>query len=180
MKIMSHKYVRAAAVAVFALAIVGAVPATHAEGYIGLDGSSINVDSSVEDDINPRGLRLRLGLRLNELFDIEAHVGGGRDGTTTAFEKFSTTYYGVYLKGYLPVGRRSALFFLAGGAGVEFTQNLDTGKFSDDRNGLSYGIGLETQLSKYVDLSADFIQYTLSDDQFSDASAVNLGVKLYF
>ena len=152
----------------------------RASSYIGIDGSSVTVENTVDDDVNPRGLRLRLGTRLDSFFDIEVHAGGAVDNSTLAFEELGVTYIGLYAKGYLPVGERSALFALVGGASVELTQSVGRGEFSDDRSGLSYGFGLETQLSHYLDLSADFMRYSLNDDEFSEVSAVNLGLKWYF
>lgn len=152
----------------------------HASSYIGIDGSSVTVENTVDNDVNPRGLRFRLGTRIERNFDIEAHFGGAVDDSTTAFDEFGASYAGVYLKGYLPVGSRSALFALAGGAAVELTQTVGRGEFSDDRSGFSYGFGLETQLSSYLDLSADFMRYSLDDDEFSGVTAMNLGLKWYF
>lgn len=157
----------------------GASPA-NASSYIGLDGTSLTIDNSVDKDINPRGLRLRLGTRVSRFFDLEAQFGGGSDETTRSFDELSAAYLGIYLKGYLPVGRRSAFYALAGPSSVELTQTIGRGKFSDSRAGFSYGVGLETALFRFLDLSADFIRYTLDDDEFSELSAVNLGIKLYF
>ena len=154
--------------------------AAYGTGYIALDGSSLSVSSTEEEDANPRGLRLRLGTRISEGFDLELHFGGGSDDTTQAYDELGIGYLGGYLKGYLPIGQRSALFALVGGAAVEFTQQLPSGSFSDERMGFSYGIGLETQVSRWLDLSADVVRYTLSEDDFSEVSAVNLGLKLYF
>lgn len=153
---------------------------SYASSYLAIDGSSVTVTNSVDDDVNPRGLRLRLGMRISEDFDLEAHFGGGTDDTTQAFDEFSASYVGFYLKGYHPIGRRSALFALAGGAAVELTQNIGGSEFADDRGSFSYGFGLETQLSRAVDLSADYMRYILNDDEFSEVSAVNLGLKWYF
>jgi len=162
------------------LLLSGVATASQAGGYLGIDGSSLTVTNSVEDDINPRGLRLRLGMRVSQHFDIEAHVGGGTDRDVRTFDQFRTSYAGVYLKGYQPIGHRSALFALVGGTVVELTQSIGSGRFSDDRGGLSFGFGLETQLSRTLDLSADFMRYALDDDEFSAVSAVNLGLKWYF
>lgn len=152
----------------------------HANGYVGLDGSSVSVDNDLDDDLNPRGMRVRLGVRISEVFDIEAHLGGGSDSRTSAFDTFSTTYAGAYLKGYLPLGRQSALFGLAGVSGVEHTQTLNGRDFSDSQGGFSYGFGLETQLTQRLDLSADYMRYTSDEGPFSEVSAVNLGIKWYF
>ena len=152
----------------------------QASTYVGLDGTSLTVDNSVDDDVNPLGARLRLGARLNEYFDLEAQLGGGIDGDPQGFDELSAAFAGFFLKGYLPVGRRSALFALAGGSTVELTQTIGRGKFSDNRSGFAFGFGLETQLTRRLDLSADFMRYTLNDDEFSEVSAINLGLKWYY
>lgn len=152
----------------------------HAGGYIGVDGASIALENTVDGELNPRGLRLKLGSRISQGFDIEAHLGSGSDSNSDNFDKFRTTFVGVYLKGYLPVGERSAFFGLVGGAGVELTQTIAGSEFGDDRSGFSYGIGLETQLSQNLDLSGDFMRYSLDDDAFSAIDAFSLGLKWYF
>lgn len=149
-------------------------------GYVGLDATSISVENSDNEEATPRGLRLRLGMRISHAFDIEMHLGSGSDSSVNSFDRFGTTYVAGYLKGYLPVGRRSALYGLAGFSGIEFSQRLDRQRFSDDRSALSFGFGLETQISRFLDLSADYVVYTLDDEQFSDLSAVNIGLKYYF
>ena len=154
--------------------------AGQAGSYIGLDGASIAVQSQQNDDLNPRGMRLRFGVRVNEFFDMEAHLGGGTDSETTSFESFSTTYAGAYLKGYLPFGRRSSVFALAGLSGVTHSQDVSGRSFTDSQSGFSYGFGMETQLSKQFDLSADFMSYTNDGADFSDVTAVSFGIKWYF
>lgn len=152
----------------------------HAGGYIGLDGTSLGLDNRLDEDLNPRGARIRLGMRLDDIFDVEVHLGGGTDRHTTAFDDFSAGYAGAFLKAYLPVGQRSALFGLAGASGVEITQSINGREFSDSRSGFSYGFGLETELSERLDLSADYVRYVSGDGEFSEISAVSLGVKWYF
>lgn len=152
-----------------------------ADGYIGLDGTSISVNSAGNGELNPIGVRLRLGTRISQIFDIEAQFGGGTDNEVVAtFDELGASYMGFYLKGYLPLGKYSAAYAMAGGAALELTQKIGQGKFSDERTGFSYGVGLETQLSRRMDLSADFMRYTIDDNEFSTVSAINLGLKWYF
>lgn len=162
-----------------ALLILLVTTSVQANGYIGLDGTSIDLQSA-DDELNPRGLRLRLGTRISHTFDIEVHLGSGSDSSVESFDKFRTTFAGIYLKGYLPVGRRSALYGMAGGAGVELTQTIDGRNFGDDRSGFSYGFGLETELSKHLDLSGDYIRYAIDDSEYSTLDAFTLGLKWYF
>jgi len=148
--------------------------------YVGIDASSISVQNDTNQQINPRGVRLRLGMRVSRAFDLEAHFGTGRDSTVASFDSLGTSYFAGYLKGYLPVGERSALYGMAGWSALEFSQRIDNQQFVDDRGGLSFGFGLETQLSERLDLSADYITYALDDGPFTDLSAVNIGLKYYF
>lgn len=152
----------------------------QANGYIGLDGSSLNVENTLDDDLNPGGMRLRLGMPVAPMIDIEMHLGGGRESQTTAADRFTATYVGAFLKGYLPVGNRSALYGLVGLSAVDYTQTFDGRDFSDERSGFSYGFGLETELSRRLDLSADYVHYVNDEGPFSELSSVNLGIKLYF
>lgn len=150
------------------------------EGYIGLDGTSLSIDSSSDDDFNPRGVRLRLGTPIDDVFDVEFHFGGGRDSVTPAADRFSATYLGAFLKGHLPLGDRSAVYGLAGFSGVGISQRIGGNEFSDSRGGFSFGFGLETRLSNRIDLTGDFVRYVGGEGEFAAVSAVNLGIKLYF
>lgn len=149
-------------------------------GYIGLDGTSLSIEDSTGDDFNPRGLRLRLGTPIDNVFDLELHFGGGRESEFATADKFSATYLGAFVKGHLPVGSRSAVFGLAGFSGVGIKQRIGTNDFSDSRGGFSYGFGLETSLSNRINLSGDFVRYVGDDGEFAAVSAVNLGIKIYF
>jgi len=131
-----------------------------ANSYVGLDGASVNVENELNDELSPSGARLRLGMQLSEFIDLETHLGGGTDRHSGAFDSFSATYAGAYLKAYLPVGRRTSVFGLAGLSGVRYTQRIDGRSFNASQTGFSYGFGLETQISKRLDLSADFMRYT--------------------
>lgn len=152
----------------------------QASGYIGLDGSSLDIENTLDDELNPVGLRLRLGMPVAPMFDVELHLGGGSESETLVADRFKASYMGAFLKGYLPVGRRSALFGLAGYSAVDFTQTVNGRDFSDERSGFSYGFGLETEISRRLDLSADYVHYVSDDGPFSELSSVNLGLKLYF
>ena len=152
----------------------------QANGYIGLDGASIGVENQLNDELNPHGMRLRLGMQISDMLDFELHVGGGTDTETTAFTSFSAAYMGAYLKAYLPVGRRSAMFGLVGLSGISYSQEIDNRYFTDSQSGMSFGFGMETQITDRLDLSADYMLYSNDGTQFSELSAVSFGVKYYF
>lgn len=162
------------------LVLATASPTAQAGGYVAIDGSSITLGDSFADDLNPLGGRLRFGLRVSDAFDFEVHAGLSSDEDNESFDEFRTSFAGAYLKGYAPIGERSALFALAGVAGVEYTQTIGDIEFSDDRGGFSYGVGLETELAERIDLSADWMRYLSGDESFEQVDAVSLGLKFYF
>ena len=172
-----------AALCALALGIAGTVPA-HAAGYVALDGTSVTLGESFDPDLNPRGGRLRLGVRVSELFDVELQAGYTADDDVPSFSNFETSWAGAYLKGYLPVGERSALFALGGVAGVRLAQTLadrpGEEALVDERGGFSFGAGLETSIGERLDLSADWMRYIGDEGAFEEVDAVSLGLKYYF
>lgn len=155
-------------------------PNAQAGAYLGIDGSSFSLDNSSDDDLNPRGMRLRLGLRISDVFDLEGHFGFGHDDDTTAFDEIGAVYSSAFLKAHAPLGARSTAYAMAGFTALELTETVGAREFSDDDVSFSYGFGLETELTDRLDLSADYVLYSEELGAFEDFSAVSLGLKLYF
>ncbi len=151
-----------------------------ASSYITVEGTSVTVEDNLDGQLNPTGLRFRLGTPVGQNLDIEGHFGFGGDSRTSAYDDFGTNYAGVFLKGYIPIGFNSALYALGGYSRVELSQTISGREFTDDRQGLSYGAGLETRISKRIDLTADFTRYVRDEGLFEDISAVSFGLKFYF
>lgn len=162
------------------LSLAMATSVAQAETYIAIEGSKLSVGNNISDSLEPSGLRFRLGSRVSDFFDVEAHLGMTGDHSHPQFDEFSTGYFGGYVKGYLPVGARSAVVGLAGFTRVKHTQTIDGTEFSDARGGFSWGLGVETQLSDRLDLTADYVSYLSDEGLFENISAINFGLKLYF
>lgn len=157
-----------------------ATASASASSYITVEGTSVTVEDNLDGQLNPTGLRFRLGTPVGENLDIEGHFGFAGDSSTSAYDDFGTSYAGVYLKGYIPIGFNSALYALGGYGMVSLTQTISGREFSDERQGLSFGAGLETRLSKRIDLTADYMRYVRDEGLFEDISAVSFGLKFYF
>ncbi|MBX2836658.1 MAG: porin family protein [Gammaproteobacteria bacterium] len=153
---------------------------TQADTYIAIEGSRMEVANNNNNSLEPSGLRFRLGSRVSDFFDVEGHFGFTSDDENPAFEEFNSNFMGAYLKGYIPVGQRSALFGMGGFTRVKLSQTFNDREISDARTGFSWGFGMETQLSERVDITADYMQYLSDEGLFEDISAINFGVKLYF
>ena len=52
--------------------------------------------------------------------------------------------------------------------------------YTHQRGGLSWGAGLETELTDRIDLSADWVRHVGDEGEFEAVDAVSLGLKLYF
>ncbi len=161
------------------LAAVSASPAS-AGGYVAVEGTSITVQDNLDGELNPLGLRFRMGMPIGENLDIEGHFGFGGDDRDSSYDEFSSTYGGVYLKGYVPIGYNSAFYAMGGWAGVSLTQTVNDSDFTDERYGFSFGAGFETKISERVDLTADYMSYVRDEGLFEDVSAVSFGLKFYF
>lgn len=163
-----------------AFGVSAAVSTAQANSYLGLDYTTLNIEDSINSELNPKGLRLRLGFRFSDTFDIEIQAGSTEDDDTRVFQELSVTYAGAYLKGYLPFGQRSAFYAMGGMAAMTVDQDVGGRKISNRESDYSYGFGLETQLTRQLDLSADYMRYTSDIATFSDISTVNIGLKWYF
>lgn len=153
-----------------------------ADSFIAIEGSSLTLSDQTDNSHNlkPAGLRLRLGSAVSNLIDVEGHFGFSFEDDTESGEELQTNYYGIYVKGYLPVGAHSALFALAGMSTVNLKQTIGNRELDDSRSGASYGFGMETRLTEHADLTADYMSYIRDEGRFEEVSSFNFGIKLYF
>ncbi len=157
-----------------------AATSATASSYISVEGTSVTVENNLDSELNPMGLRFRLGTPIAQNLDLEAHVGFGSDDRDSSYDEFSSAYMGLFLKGYVPIGFNSAFYAMGGFSAVNLTQVVDGREFSDERTGLSYGAGMETKISERIDLTADYMRYVRDEGLFEDISAVSFGLKFYF
>jgi len=178
-----------ATLGILSMLTAGTASANHdATHYFALEYSSVSIGTTGPanvEDVNPTGLRLRLGTDISKNLDIEAQFGAGDDVDVTDLDAVAAIYGGVYLKTYLPVGSRSALFALGGWGFSTIVDVIDTEDEDSDvlfeRSGLSYGLGFESELSNNLDLTADYMVYSQGEPGvYDEVSAVNVGLKLYF
>lgn len=161
-----------------ALATSSSVSASSS--YITIEGTSVTVQDNLDGELNPMGLRFRMGMPIGANLDIEGHFGFGADNRDSAYDEFGATYGGLYLKGYMPIGYNSAFYALGGYSGVSLSQTINDNEFSDERFGFSFGAGFETKISERADITADYMRYVRDEGLFEDISAVSFGIKFYF
>ncbi|MDO6461118.1 outer membrane beta-barrel protein [Granulosicoccaceae sp. 1_MG-2023] len=150
-------------------------------GYIGIDGALMSLEEPIGETIEPANLRLRLGGRIAPRLDIEGHFTFTVDSDEKYGAQWSTNVAAGFLKGYLPLGRYTSLYGLAGFSNITVVESVGRDDFYDDDIwGFAYGVGIETVLSERVDLSLDWVQYLHDDEIYDGLSALAFGFKVYY
>ncbi len=189
-------------------ASAGVVSKGHANlphaAFIALDGAVFSVGSthgdgeSYSDEDSRAGMRLRLGASLSPFVDLEGQLGFSFNDEDEA-DHAELGVYGVYLKGYLPIGPYSSLYASGGMTVIDINSTVpeanaqslshspthspthsESGSTGRSYGSFSYGFGLETRLTDYLDLTADYMSYLSETDSRAGVSAVTFGLKLYF
>jgi len=170
--------------AVLGISAVLSLPAfaNHDTTYFSIEGTALNVGSSRQSDVQfePVGVRLKVGTGLSRAFDLEAQVAASSDDSIEALDQLDASQAGVFLKGYLPLGFRSSLYGVGGYHWTKFTAASVDQELVDRQSGFAFGFGVETRLSKNIDLSADFMSFTVDEAEYDEVSSINVGVKVYF
>jgi len=166
----------------FSAVLSQAAFANHDTTYFSIEGTALSVGSSSQSEaqFEPVGVRLKVGTGLSRSFDLEAQIAASSDDSTGSLDQFDASQAGVFLKGYLPLGFRSSLYAIGGYNWTKFTAYSGGQEFVDRQSGFAYGFGVETRLSKNIDLSADFMNFSLDEAEYDDVSSINVGVKVYF
>ncbi len=164
-------------------------------GHVGVDALSFGFESSDDsvrrpdvpgghfadgEEIEPVGVRLRIGGAIEDFLDAELHGAlarddGGRD------ERLDLGLIGAYLKLKLPVGDYISLTALGGVTGVRFERSVDDRVLAeDDRSSLSYGAGIELALGQRTDIVASWTRYLVEDGDDPALDALGAGIRIAF
>ncbi|MFQ3789440.1 porin family protein [Halomonas sp. A29] len=138
----------------------------YPQGYAGADAMFWELDPDRGPSADSVGLRLNGGMKFNDYFAAEAHLGtGGSDGPVDL-----DYLVGAYAKGILPVSQEFRLYGLAGFTEVDFD--------IDRESGFSYGGGAEFDVAPNLAIGADYMRYLDKSDYTFDAASV--GVRYRF
>ncbi|MCE8028696.1 porin family protein [Halomonas daqingensis] len=138
----------------------------YPQGYVGADAMFWDLNPDRGSSANSVGLRLNGGMKFNDYFAAEAHLGtGGSDGPIEL-----DYLVGAYAKGILPLSQEFRLYGLAGFTEVDFDV--------DRESGFSYGAGAEFDVAPNLAIGADYMRYLDKSDYTFDAASV--GVRFRF
>lgn len=153
------------------LLATGAASAEQDSGfYLGASYTQLNTDI-LDDD--PGVLNGIIGWSANENFGVEARIGGGvKDGSLLGFDVSVDSYYGVFLRGTLPVTDLFSIYAVAGYGSGE----LSVFGVSDSASSAAYGAGFELSFGdrRANSLGLEWAQY------FEDADGISLSYRYKF
>lgn len=150
------------------------------EAAFGIDLSRVTLDSDTDPELNPGGIRFRLGYQVSTYVDVVGHLGFSFTESTESFDDIGLGYFSGFLKGYLPIGGNHAFYGLLGWTAASLSQDVRRGSFREDRAGFSWGAGAEVQVADRIFLNADFVSYIQSDGLFEDISAISIGLTFVY
>ena len=199
---MLAKYIAAC----ITLAVLAAAPqAALAESYLGLNLTQMNYSASVTDgvfnvatDFDIKAVSGKLGVQFHKNFSAEVRGGVGiSDGDGTASVSLRDPFldgvsvsadgkasldefFGVYIRGGVPIGDSVYPYLIAGYAQSKVTLNFgDFGDIASDSDAdFSYGVGLDIKLSETLSGNIEYMNYY--DKDGFELSGFAIGITLKF
>ncbi len=139
--------------------------------------------AEVETDagsVNPLVLHALGGYHFNRFFAVEGRIGVGLndketdDGVRTKIR----SYYGLYLRGQVPLSRWVHLYALAGALNMSMEWGDQPLQARDSATDFSYAFGLDLLASEHFTVQIEAIRWIDKGD--FDVTGVNLGIRYDF
>lgn len=167
------KFYRALTVSLAAIGLLGTGVASADQDsgfYLGASYTQLNTDLLDDDPATLNGI---IGWSANENFGVEARIGGGvKDGSLFGFDVSVDSYYGVFLRGSLPLTDLFSIYAIAGyGSG-----KLSALGISSSDSSVAYGAGFELSFGdrRANAVGLEWAQY------FEDADGISLSYRYQF
>ena len=138
--------------------------------YVGGGISAIEYsESGISDDADLTALYGRVGTKFNDYLSAEIRAGFGiDDDEVEAFGVDIDTelenFYGVYLRGGIPTNSIAYPYVVLGYTRGEIEASVPGFSLSESESDVSYGVGLDLNLTDRVTLNLEYINYLDKDD----------------
>ena len=142
--------------------------------YVGLDLHAWYFDPDRGSSWSDIGIRGRAGYQFLDQIAAEVHLATGGSDRSNGVRLELDFLAGVFLRGDIPISRYLSLYGLLGVSYLDFT----VARSNEDETSISFGLGLDYQISGNTYLSADYIRY-INDSDF-DYDALNVGARWRF
>jgi opacity protein-like surface antigen len=166
--------------------LVSSINASANEGskYFGINLSRGEYsEDGISEDFNPLAIIGKFGYCVHKNFAIEGRLGIGLTDDEKEVYGYDVSLeldslIGFYGKGILDLNERIQAYGLIGLTRAEGTVEASGYSESDDDTGLSYGIGIDFELSNKIYVGLEYVSY-LSKSDF-DLAAFSVGITKYF
>lgn len=161
--------------AVLAISTFALFNAAHAQDYYGEIGlTPIHLKSEVGDISHPQTIRFLFGMDVHENLAVEAlYLTTYSKDSRPGFDAKST-HYGVVLKPKYAITSETIAFARFGVAHANFTASSEGSRTGLD---LTYGVGLQTNLSKSLYGQIDYMNYYDKNGQSSKGYTLSVGTR---
>lgn len=155
-----------------------------ADNYVGGNFAIVEYsEQAIDSDLSLSVLFARAGTFFNENFAGEVRVGFGVGDDSIDIEGIDVDFevdnvLGVYLRGGAQVGDGFFPYAVVGFTRGEFTVSIPAGTYSDDESDLSYGVGLDVNLTETLTVNGEYMSYI--DKDGGELSGFSAGVAWRF
>ncbi|GAA5186951.1 porin family protein [Ferrimonas gelatinilytica] len=139
--------------------------------------------AEVETDtgsVNPLVLHALGGYHFNRFFAVEARIGAGLNDKETdeGVRAKIRNYYGLYLRGQVPLSQYVHLYALAGALNMSLERDDQPLQARDSATDFSYAFGLDLLASEHLTVQIEAMRWIDKGD--FDVTGVNLGIRYDF
>jgi len=156
--------------------------------YSGVQYANAAYDKNGVPDLEPTLAVFRIGSMFNEGFGFEGRIGIGLSDDATRFNDPDLgnadfkidieNFLGLYLLGRSGIGDAASVYLLLGFTASVVTASIDTaattGSVSEDESDLSYGFGLDFNISDSYSLNIEYMSYLDKDDFTVDTISIGI------
>jgi opacity protein-like surface antigen len=167
------------------LLISMAASAENESTYLGVGYHMGDYKEDGVPSANPSALKIEAGKYLADNVAVEAHfiLGIAEDTITyqgTDIDLEVTNAMSLFLKGDVPLSEKAQVYGLIGVSKGKLQAEIPSMGYStsEEDSGLSYGLGLDVEVSSGVKLGGEYVVY-LSEDNY-DYTGINLGISKTF
>jgi len=152
--------------------------AAQNQGYYGIGYHMGSYENTGMPEANPGAIAFRAGGYLNQVIALEARLALGiTDDTVNNIDIELDTALSAFIKADVPMTPFVNAYGLLGLTRGEIETSTG-GLTSESETGLSYGLGIEGEISRRTSLSVEYV--LLLDEDAFEYTAINVGITARF
>lgn len=170
--------------ALFSTSVFAQTAQSAGTGYVGIQAAQIDIDIDHVPAFEPIAAIAKLGYNVVDFIAIEGRVGAGltSDSNTLWGEEVDVELdmlAGLYAVGRVPLAESNiSLYGVLGYTYIEASEEVLGFSATAYESGVSYGAGLQAQLTPTVSANLEYMSYLDKSDY--DITAIGVGVNYHY